>query len=89
MTLIDDLYEIHVTWLEGLGASYRIKGYFLVENAGSKLKIDFDGVAFGGNFGGHNINVQISDEAKSELTRTKKCKADEIEGLISEVQRRM
>ena len=92
LNLLDDLKEIHVTSLEGLGASYRIKGFFgLRENNCSKenLKIDFDAVAFGGNYGGHNINVQVSDEIIADLMQRRNCSRAEIDELISEVQRKM
>ena len=53
------------------------------------LKIEFNAVAFGGNYGGHNVNVQISEQMIAELMKTKKCSAEQVEELISEVQRRM
>ena len=53
------------------------------------MKVDFTAVAFGGNYGGHNVNVQISESMTNELIRSKRCTADEVEELISEVQRRM
>lgn len=90
LTLIDDLGQVHLTWLEGLGASYRMKGYFMVKYASSReMRVEFEGVAFGGNYGGHNINVQISEEIKMELVKSKNCSESEVEALISEVQRKM
>jgi hypothetical protein len=90
LTLVQDLGEVHVTFLEGLGAAYRIRGYFIVIKGGAgDMKIDFTAVAFGGNYGGHNVNVQISEPAMSELMLAKSSTADEVEDLISEVQRRM
>jgi hypothetical protein len=89
-SLIQDLGEVHVTWLEGLGASYRIKGYFIVRtHSEGELRVEFDAVAFGGNYGGHNINVQISESMKNELIRAKNCTLEQVEELISEVQRKM
>ncbi len=90
MNLVDELGEVHVTWLEGLGAAYRIQGYFTVKSADkNELKIDFSAVAFGGNYGGHNVNVQVSEPMIGELMRVKQCTASEVEDLISEVQRKM
>ena len=90
MTLIDDLGQVHLTWLEGLGASYRMKGYFLVNSAsGREMRVEFEGVAFGGNYGGHNLNVQISEEMKKDLVKSKNCSESDVDALISEVQRKM
>jgi transcription initiation factor IIF auxiliary subunit len=90
LKLVQNLGEVHVIWLEGLGASYRIKGYFvfLADNQ-EEHKIEFDAVAFGGNYGGHNINVQISEASRNELMRTNSSTSEEVEELISEVQRKM
>ncbi|MHB1869156.1 MAG: hypothetical protein ACYCPP_09465 [Nitrososphaerales archaeon] len=90
MTLVEDLGEVHVTWLEGLGASYRIQGFFVVKlSEAEDLKVEFNAVAFGGNYGGHNVNVKISEPMIAELMKTKKCSAEQVEELLSEVQRRM
>lgn len=90
LTLVKDLGEVHVTWLEGLGASYRIKGYFNLETReDNRLKVDFDAVAFGGNYGGHNINVQITDATKVELLKAMRCTPEDVEELLAEVQRKM
>jgi hypothetical protein len=84
----DDI-EVHVTWLEGLGASYRIKGYFIVAPETNQSKVEFDAVAFGGNYGGHNVNVQIDDAAKKLLMQSSNLTDEQVEELISEVQRKM
>jgi hypothetical protein len=90
LTIVEDLEEVHVTWLEGLGASYRIKGYFTLKSGSEgKLSVEFDAVAFGGNYGGHNINVQLSEAATEDLKERRNWSRPEIEELISEVQRRM
>lgn len=81
--------EVHVTWLEGLGASYRIKGYFILDPAKNQAKFEFDAVAFGGNYGGHNVNVQIDDVVKQKLIESNKLTYEQVEDLISEVQRKM
>ncbi len=79
-----------MTWLEGLGAAYRIQGFFIVSLLdATEMKVEFNAFAFGGNYGGHNVNVQISEEMRNELIKTKSCTAEEVEELISEVQRRM
>lgn len=90
-TLIaEDLEEVHITWLEGVGASYRMKGFFTIKSQNkSNLKINFSGVAFGGNYGGHNINVQISGAARKNILKAKNCSLEDIENLIAEVQRKM
>lgn len=88
--MLQNLGEVHVTWLEGLGASYRIKGFFEVKTSGEEeVKIEFDAVAFGGNYGGHNISVQISNAMKESLVQKTSCAVGEVEDLISEVQRKM
>jgi hypothetical protein len=90
LTLVQDLGEVHVTWLEGLGAAYRIQGFFVVTSVDkTEMKVEFGAFAFGGNYGGHNVNVQISEESRNELMKAKSCTNDEVEELISEVQRRM
>lgn len=84
-----DSIEVHVTWLEGVGASYRIKGFFLVNPEESNSRVEFDAVAFGGNYGGHNVNVQITDAEKSKLKESNSLTDEQVEDLISEVQRKM
>jgi hypothetical protein len=82
------LKEIHILALEGLGSSYRMKGFFQVDLNGTKSKINFKGVAFGGHYGGHNVNIEISSVAKKNLAKFFKGN-QEIEDLLSEVQRRI
>ena len=61
--LVEELQQVYVNWLEGLGSSYRMKGYFLLRRPeGQSMKVAFEGVAFGGNYGGHNVSVNISEE---------------------------
>jgi hypothetical protein len=87
---VDDLEEVHITALEGLGSSYRMKGFFILKNpTRGELKIPFEGVAFGGNYGGHNVNVNISPEDRDALMRDQKSTAAEMEELLSEVQRKL
>ncbi len=79
-----------MTWLEGLGASYRIKGFFaLRSDSGIESRIEFEAVAFGGNYGGHNVNVKVVDSVTDELLRTRNCTESDIDELISEVQRKL
>lgn len=80
--------EVHVTWLEGLGASYRIKGYFILDTKKNQ-KFEFAAVAFGGNYGGHNVNVQIDDAARRSLIDSNNMSDEQVEDLMSEVQRKM
>ncbi|MDA4111932.1 MAG: hypothetical protein OK439_05295 [Thaumarchaeota archaeon] len=88
--IVQDLEEVHVTHLEGLGSSYRMKGFFTLKVSNKdELKINFEGVAFGGNYGGHNVSVSLSDEEKENIIREKKSTESEIEDLLSEVQRKM
>ena len=90
--LADGIEEVHITDLEGLGSSYRMKGYFTLKVEGRErpLKISFDGVAFGGNYGGHNVNVNLSEEGREILIAgTNNSNVDQIEELLSEIQRRL
>src|SRR5437588_7467760 len=88
--LVDDLEEVHLTALEGLGSSYRMKGFFTLKDAmEGELKMAFEGVAFGGNYGGHNVNVNLSSEDRASLILKKKCTDAELEDLLSEVQRKL
>jgi hypothetical protein len=88
--IVDDLEEVHLTALEGLGSSYRMKGFFTLKDPSrEEIKISFEGVAFGGNYGGHNVNVNISPEDRERLIREKKCADAELEELLSEVQRKL
>jgi hypothetical protein len=85
--------EIHLTWLSGLGGSYRFKGYFKVRKAteGSreaKIKINFKGVAFGGLYGGHNVNIELSPRAKkTTMEAINTTEERDLDTLLSEVQR--
>jgi len=86
--LVDRLEQVYLTSLEGLGSSYRMKGYFTLGSTfGSTTKVSFEGVAFGGNYGGHNVSVNISDEDKMAISSG--ASSDEIEDLMSEIQRRL
>ena len=82
-----ELLDIHIDSLEGLGASYQLKGYFEIKIKQSTEKIRFKGVAFGGHYGGHNVNVNISPKARTKL----KISYDDskIEDILSEVQRKI
>lgn len=84
------LGEIHIKSLEGLGASYQMKGYFELKKGNSKSRINFKGVAFGGHYGGHNVSVSVSPRAKVKIKDLQKSLDDsKIEDLLAEVQRRI
>ena len=86
--LVDDLEQVYLTSLEGLGSSYRMKGYFTLKSASqSAMKVDFEGVAFGGNYGGHNVNISLADEDKQLLAAV--APEAQIEELLTEIQRRL
>ena len=88
--LASQLEDVHVTSLEGLSSSYRMKGYFRVKSAeGKLLRVNFKGVAFGGHYGGHNVSVEVSARARKSIIDATKSSEAEVEDLISEVQRRM
>ena len=88
--LVNDLEDVHVTWLEGLSSSYRMKGYFRMKLPNGKLgKINFKGVAFGGHYGGHNVSVELSQKARKTILASTGSTEAEIEELISEIQRRL
>jgi hypothetical protein len=84
----NELEEIHIQSLEGLGSSYRMKGFFRLNVKGSLKRVNFKGVAFGGHYGGHNVSVEISQTAMKSLEGVFKNK-ERIEDLLSEVQRRI
>jgi hypothetical protein len=86
--LADRLEQVYLTSLEGLGSSYRMKGYFILKSReGQDIKVNFEGVAFGGNYGGHNVNVNIDEVDRSRIFgRDSK---EEMDDLLSEVQRRL
>ncbi len=82
--------EIRIETLEGLGASYRMTGHFVLNPGAKELKVKFNGVAFGGHYGGHNVNIEISEEVKEKLMEMPDLKTQEnLEALLSEVQRRI
>lgn len=85
-----ELGEIHILSLEGLGASYRMKGYFKLRINGAFKRVNFKGVAFGGHYGGHNVSVELSPQTTRTLQSTGHFKAKEqIDDLLAEVQRRI
>ena len=82
--------EIHILSLEGLGASYRMKGYFKLRMNGAFKRVNFKAVAFGGHYGGHNVSVELSPQITKTLQSTAHFKAKEqIDDLLAEVQRRI
>jgi hypothetical protein len=86
----EELSEVHITSLEGLGSSYRMHGFFTLSSVeGEPIRIDFNGVAFGGNYGGHNVSIEINENSKEVLMMSRHKTPEEIEELIIEVQRRM
>ncbi len=86
----DELGEIHIRSLEGVGASYRIKGYFELKVNGIFKRINFKGVAFGGHYGGHNVNVELSPRIMKTLRTLSSFKEkNQVDDLLSEVQRRI
>ena len=89
-TTLDALIgEIRIQNLEGLGASYRMSGFFVLKLK-EEIQIEFSGVAFGGHYGGHNVNIQISEETKKKLSEILEFSSNEsIDELLSEVQRRI
>lgn len=91
MALEDLVDDVHLTSLEGLGSAYRMKGYFILKlDKQPPLKINFDGVAFGGNYGGHNVSLNVSEEDKQMILRlVTGSNGTEVEDLITEVQRRL
>ncbi len=56
-----------------------MKGYFSLKSDQSSLKVSFEGVAFGGNYGGHNVNVNLTEEGKESLMNDASPSQDEIE----------
>jgi hypothetical protein len=85
-----EIGEIHIETLEGLGASYRMTGYFMLNSEADVLKVSFNGVAFGGHYGGHNVSIEISLEFKERLMEMPNIKSQEsLDALLSEVQRRI
>ncbi len=67
-----------------------MKGFFTLRHSKvGELKINFEGVAFGGNYGGHNVNVNVPEDDRKLLQREKNSPETEIEDLLSEIQRRL
>ncbi len=90
MSLSDQIEEVKVTSLKGLGASYRIAGVFKIRAKDERLtKVQYRGVAFGGHFGGHNVNIQISSAAKKKIIGSLGCTDQEVDNILAEVQRRL
>jgi hypothetical protein len=86
--LIEDLEQVYLNSLEGLGSSYRMKGYFVLKRKDSApLKIPFEGVAFGGNYGGHNVSVSLAEDEKKLLGS--EANVTQIDDLLTEIQRRL
>jgi hypothetical protein len=86
--LVDDLEQVYLTSLEGLGSSYRMRGYFILKSASrGTTKVAFEGVAFGGNYGGHNVNVSLAEEEKRTLAAV--ASETQIEEILTEIQRRL
>jgi hypothetical protein len=85
-----EIGEIHIQSLEGLGASYRMTGFFSLKADPKDLKVDFNGVAFGGHYGGHNVNIEISDGLKEKIMSLPELNSQEsVDAVLSEVQRRI
>lgn len=86
----DEVKEVHVNTLTGLGASYQMKGYFFLEDKEDKLiKINFKGLAFGGHYGGHNVNIQVSSAARKSIVSARGCTEAQVDEILAEVQRKM
>lgn len=67
-----------------------MKGYFKLKVDGSARKISFRGVAFGGHYGGHNVNIEISQRSLMRLQSSGRYKdRSSIDELLAEVQRRI
>jgi hypothetical protein len=65
-----------------------MKGFFKLDLDGIMSRVNFRGVAFGGHYGGHNVNIEISSVAKKKLSKFFNS-PEEIEELLTEVQRRI
>jgi hypothetical protein len=88
LSVIEKIEQVYLVSLEGLGSSYRLKGYFTLKSKNELLKVPFEGVAFGGNYGGHNVNVTIENAERSSI-ESSGVTSEEIEELLTEVQRRL
>ena len=71
--LVEDLEEVHVTCAGGARFLVQDEGFFTLKNSNiGDLKIPFEGVAFGGNFGGHNVNVNLPEDDRETSPSKKK-----------------
>jgi hypothetical protein len=85
-----EIEEVHVQSLTGLGSSYRMNGFFRLKSDGKSVKVNFKGVAFGGHYGGHNVSVQISKQAKKKIMSIERYRSESsIDEILTEVQRRL
>ena len=67
-----------------------MSGFFKIQSEGKLLKINFKGVAFGGHYGGHNVNIEISPRARQKIMALRRFQNDKaIDEILSEVQRRL
>ena len=90
MVFEKEILEVHVTSLAGLGASYRMLGFFYLKPAQEKrIRINFKGFAFGGHYGGHNVSIQISPKARKNIIDALSGSDSDVDGVLAEVQRRM
>jgi hypothetical protein len=90
MSFPDKIEEVSVTSLKGLGASYRIAGTVKIKSTPEDvIKINYSGVAFGGHYGGHNVNVEISSAARKKIIASLSCSDQDVENILAEVQRRL
>jgi hypothetical protein len=76
--------EIHLDSLKGLGAAYRIGGYVILGNK----SLRFNGIVFGGHYGGHNVNIKFTRAVKTELAKMAYNRKMVID-LETEIQRRI
>ena len=90
MSFPDKIEEVRVTSLKGLGASYRLAGTVKIRsNSDDAIQIRYSGVAFGGHYGGHNVNIQISPAARKKIISSLNCTDQDVENILAEVQRRL
>lgn len=87
--LSERLAQVYLTSLEGLGSSYRMKGYFTLKSSSGDANFGFEGVAFGGNYGGHNVSINLEEDERSRISVEAGGNEAEIEDLLSEIQRRL
>jgi hypothetical protein len=83
--------DVKIESLEGLGSSYRMKGFFVLQHGKERTPVHFEGIAFGGHYGGHNVNISISEEAKKSLISPTGFlpNSQSLDDILSEVQRRI